>query len=1155
MTKPTADCNLLFGILALQMDFVRRDALIAAMHAWVLDKGRPLGHILMDQGALGAERHALLQALVQEHLRLHGDDAERSLAALGALGFAHQELKQIGDADVQASLAHVAAGGVADPHGTCASVGTSTSSGTRFRIVRPHARGGLGEIFVAHDQELHREVALKEIQDRHADHAESRARFLLEAEITGGLEHPGIVPVYGLGQYADGRPFYAMRFIRGDSLKEAIERFHRAEGSPRERRERALELRDLIGRFIDVCNAIAYAHSRGVLHRDLKPGNIMLGTYGETLVVDWGLAKPMERPGAAHAAEESPLQPSNRSKSGETIAGAAVGTPSFMSPEQAAGRLDLLGPASDVYSLGATLYCLLTGRPPYAGEHVGTVLRDVQLGNFPVPRQVKRDVPAALQAICLKAMALQPADRYGSTRALAEDLEHWLGDEPVAAYREPPLVRLGRWARRHKPAVACILAVTLCLVPTLLVATLLINREKNRAEDNFRTAEKHRQRAERNFQLAQTVVDRFYTEVSESRLLNERGLQPLRRSLLETARDFYRRFVEERGDDPRVQADLGKALFRLAYLTDEVESKAKAITIYQEALATLEPLCPSHPEERTFQSCRAASYLHLASLYRYTARPDLADSALQKALELYEPLARADGPDALADQRALATAYQERGYRLYDTGHRAEAVEFLQRALALRQRCAEAHPASAEVQSDLAMSHNRFGRLYQEQGDPQKALAAHRQACAIRERLLHDQPAVSQYASDLGWSYHHMGRVLVETGQVSEAVHTFDQARRLRERLVDDNPTVMEFRCDLAFSYHDIGLLRERMGDRDQGQALLERACKIRQRLVEDQPIVTDYQSDLAWSHYHIGCLQRRAGSTAAAMASVKQAIAILEPLVATANNPALIRAKLAACYAEVGRVQQAAGEDPAAGHSLQQALAIQQALVAADPAVVDWKWQLADTYGALARLQHARGLDGQRWLRLACEQCQALVGQYPDRVDFASTLGDLLREQGLLDEEEGLRLGRDATALTEAVRLLRAALERHDMAAKRAPEIVAFRQALTDDYRALVRVQRELGEPAPVIYSVWQWVARRFDEPGDLFDAACELVRCSQVGAFQGRYAELMAMLLLQQALAQGFQDIDRAEHESALEPLRESAAFQEWLRDLRQRTQAHEK
>jgi WD40 repeat protein/tRNA A-37 threonylcarbamoyl transferase component Bud32 len=480
--QPAADRNLRYGILALQMDFISRDALIAAMHSWVLDKARPLSDLLLETKALGRDEYDLLDALVHKHLEKHGNDAERSLAAISPAGPIRQDLGEIADPELQASLGFITVrgGGTDDPYATQApSAGIPTSAGSRFRILRPHSRGGLGQVYVARDEELHREVGLKEIHERHADDPGSRARFLLEAGVTGGLEHPGIVPVYGLGSYADGRSFYAMRFIKGDSLNEAITHFHRAEGAGRDPGERALELRQLLGRFVDVCNAVAYAHSRGVLHRDLKPGNIMLGQYGETLVVDWGLAKLGGQPAEAGRAEDT-LRPSSATGLTQTQMGAAVGTPHYMSPEQAAGRLDELGPASDVYSLGATLYHLLTGQAPLEGEDAGEVLRKAQRGDYPPPRRVKPAVPAALEAICLKAMALTPGDRYPSPRALADDIEHWLADEPVHAWPEPWAVRTRRWLGRHRTLVTAAAAALLVAGLGLAAATVLLSAANGR---------------------------------------------------------------------------------------------------------------------------------------------------------------------------------------------------------------------------------------------------------------------------------------------------------------------------------------------------------------------------------------------------------------------------------------------------------------------------------------------------------------------------------------------------------------------------------------------------------------------------------------------------------------------------------------------------
>src|SRR5262249_22521127 len=255
---PHADPSrgLLFGLVALQNGLIDQAKLVAAFHAWTLDKSRPIADLLVAHGALDAGRRAAVDALVAIHLGAHGGDVERSLAALPVGPSTHEQLTRI--PDLQPSLAAVA---VAPDGAARAGVTLSLSSspdqqGVRFRTLRFHDRGGLGEVFVAEDTELHREVALKQIQVSHSHDPASRSRFLVEAEITGGLEHPGIVPVYGLGTYADGRPFYAMRFIKGGNLRDAIARFHASKLDPG---ARSLELRKLLRRFLDVCNAIEYA--------------------------------------------------------------------------------------------------------------------------------------------------------------------------------------------------------------------------------------------------------------------------------------------------------------------------------------------------------------------------------------------------------------------------------------------------------------------------------------------------------------------------------------------------------------------------------------------------------------------------------------------------------------------------------------------------------------------------------------------------------------------------------------------------------------------------------------------------------------------------------------------------------------------------------
>jgi serine/threonine protein kinase len=332
-----------------------------------------------------------------------------------------------------------------------------------YRPQRFHAQGGLGEVLAARQVELDRTVALKRIRPDKL-HEAARRRFLREAAITARLQHPGIVPIYALGRDDDG-PFYTMPLIEGQTLQEAIDAFHGDESLRRDPGRRALGFRGLLQRFIAVCNTMAYAHDQGVIHRDLKPSNIMLGPYGETLVMDWGLAKRLGADDGGEADGDAP-SPSPWPDA-LTATGAVLGTPQYMSPEQARG--EPAGPAGDVFSLGLVLYAILTGKSPYAYAVLqgGDIQRAAREAAVVPPRRRDPGLPGALEAICLKALAARPESRYPTARALADDLSRWLADEPVAAYRDSLITRLARWVRRNSHLVIASAVFTMTAIVAL----------------------------------------------------------------------------------------------------------------------------------------------------------------------------------------------------------------------------------------------------------------------------------------------------------------------------------------------------------------------------------------------------------------------------------------------------------------------------------------------------------------------------------------------------------------------------------------------------------------------------------------------------------------------------------------------------------------
>ncbi len=490
---------------------------------------------LIDRSLLEQDELTALEGLRDLYLRRFGNDFSKAIAALQGIDDIRGELavaspapialdatRSIAPSDLEATTA-------ADSAATNPALDITSDQGSfsidispslrsalqqresmdRFRVLKEHARGGLGVVYLAEDGDFRREVALKQIRVDRADDEVHRAKFIQEAEITGQLEHPGIVPVYASGKDEHGRPYYAMRFIRGEDFKSRIQKFH----AQRKETGEALDgptLRALLRRFLDVCDAIAYAHERKVLHRDLKPGNVMLGKHGETLVVDWGLAKPTSRPDDAESiselvASELPVSRGGSASGSETVYGSFLGTAAYAPPEQIRGELDRLGPHSDIYSLGAILFELLAGKSPLRGAGTRAELLDrIEARDAGSPRKVDVSVPKPLDAICRKAMAAKIADRYETADQLKEELERWIDDEPVAAYQEPLSTQGRRWLRKNPAIAAGVVAVTvLGLIGAVTFGSISAHHNRDLETKNEEINQQSRLLADSNTQIAE----------------------------------------------------------------------------------------------------------------------------------------------------------------------------------------------------------------------------------------------------------------------------------------------------------------------------------------------------------------------------------------------------------------------------------------------------------------------------------------------------------------------------------------------------------------------------------------------------------------------------------------------------------------------------
>jgi tetratricopeptide (TPR) repeat protein len=541
----------------------------------------------------------------------------------------------------------------------------------------------------------------------------------------------------------------------------------------------------LLRRFLDVCNALAYAHSRGVLHRDLKPANVMLGKFGETLVVDWGLAKTVgsvDAPGRAQEPGSSPIPPSAESTA--TLMGSVLGTPAYMSPEQATGALDLLTPVSDVFSLGAILATVLTGKPPYQGPDV---LDKARRGDWLAPRQVNPRVPAALDAVCRKAMAVRPEDRYATALDLASDVEHWLADEPVAAYPEPWPTRAWRWGRRHRTLVAAVTAAAVVAVVGLWVVLA------TRAAADRRDAEARRREAE-----ARTAEAEAYER--HGLIDGERGNKEDALLWFEKARDTLTRLEIT---DPLHRKRLARLAYNLATLHRETGKIDRAGEMYGEAIEAYAALVEGGPAAAETLGDLAQAYAGRANLSLVSGRFEETLGDSERAFQ-FQRQAIALAPEEPRFLLHLATLYNDRSL----VHERRANVAAMEKDLEACRKVideARALPATKKhvaldrsVRRNLAVLHENQGNLYTRKAQLDKALVEFAAAAELAEGLSRDEPGTLEYERiaakcgvNAGYAYLQRGNKDQAKAVLGKAV---DRLRNMRRRF----PRDAEIGFDLA---------------------------------------------------------------------------------------------------------------------------------------------------------------------------------------------------------------------------------------------------------------------------------------------------------------------------------------------------------------------
>jgi serine/threonine-protein kinase len=616
-----------------------------------------------------------------------------------------------------------------------------------------------------------------------------------------------------------------------------------------------------------IAETMQFAHDSGIVHRDLKPSNVLLDKKQRPLITDFGLAK--------HVSNQSQL----------TMAGSIVGTPSYMSPEQAAGKIDQIGHWSDQYSIGAILYELVTGRPPFRAATPFETVRQV-LDTEPVsPRQLNPSVPRDLETICLKCLQKERGRRYASTQELADELGRYLRGEQIHARPIGQAARLWRLCKRHPITATAVAAALIMLAMTAVISSLAYVRTSAALAQS-----------ELRFRDAMDVVDKLFTRVSEDTLLNQPGMQPLRKDLLHEALAYYQKFMREGADDPRVQDELAAAYFRVGLITEVLQSSAQALPAFETARDIQQRLLAVRPNDPARLKALGDTLNRIGSVHVIRKNFSTARDEFAAAISIRGQLAAAH-PQATEYQRMLANTHMNMGLLELNAGDLAKAREQFNAAQKIRQRALVGDPDSRKLRRDLGQGYFNLGDLARLEGREADMEADLTQAIGIFEKLVAEHPDDLENQNQLALSYRVLCSLL-QINQKDKAREQYQKAIALLEPLARQNGDVIDYQVELAGLLFDLSLLESDDGNSPAARAALERARNILRPLAERFPENARCQRDLGMTLRDLALEQQAAGDAKAAAENLGQAVRILKELVETFPGNADYAQKLEAAKA-----------------------------------------------------------------------------------------------------------------------------------------------------------------------------------------------------------------------------------------------------------------